>query len=207
MNEDKCQQCGTPASPGAKFCESCGARLERPSAPSRPPAPAQAPQTAPPYAPGYETPPYYAPGAVSPYQGVAIRFVATLVDYIIIGIIAIVLSSPFFGTALITNPTTNAVIIGPGYVVGMLVALTVFFLYFTFLEGRNGQTVGKMAVKIKVVREADGSLIDYEDAAVRTVFRLIDGILAYLIGAILIWSSDKKQRLGDQVAHTVIVRA
>ncbi|MGZ7208166.1 MAG: zinc-ribbon domain-containing protein, partial [Halobacteriota archaeon] len=29
MNEDKCQQCGTPASPGAKFCESCGAPLQR----------------------------------------------------------------------------------------------------------------------------------------------------------------------------------
>lgn len=27
MNEEKCAQCGTPASPGAKFCEGCGAPL------------------------------------------------------------------------------------------------------------------------------------------------------------------------------------
>ena len=27
MDEDKCAQCGTPAAPGAKFCESCGAPL------------------------------------------------------------------------------------------------------------------------------------------------------------------------------------
>jgi hypothetical protein len=27
VNEEKCAQCGTPASPGAKFCEGCGAPL------------------------------------------------------------------------------------------------------------------------------------------------------------------------------------
>jgi uncharacterized RDD family membrane protein YckC len=37
----------------------------------------------------------------------------------------------------------------------------IYFLYFTLLEGHCGQTVGKMPVKIKVVKEADGSPIDY----------------------------------------------
>jgi len=27
VDEDKCAQCGTPAPPGAKYCESCGAPL------------------------------------------------------------------------------------------------------------------------------------------------------------------------------------
>ncbi len=199
MTDDRCQRCGTPASPGAKFCESCGAPLQR--------AQTTPSQTAPPYTPGYETPPYYAQRAVSPYQGVAIRFVAILIDSIIVGVIAAIVSAPFFGTAFTVNPTTSAIFISPGYAVGILVSLAVFFLYFTLLEGRYGQTVGKMAVKIKVVREADGSPIDYEQAAIRTVFRLIDGILAYLIGALLIWSSDKKQRLGDRVAHTIVTQA
>ncbi len=66
--------------------------------------------------------------------------------------------------------------------------------------------MGKMAVKIKVIRE-DGSKIDYADAIMRNVLRIIDGLLAYFIGAILIWSSDEKQRLGDRVAHTVVVKA
>jgi uncharacterized RDD family membrane protein YckC len=64
-----------------------------------------------------------------------------------------------------------------------------------------------MAVKIRVVRAADGSRIGYGEAAIRTILRIIDGIFAYLIGAILIWSSDKKQRLGDRVAHTIVVPA
>jgi len=88
----------------------------------------------------------------------------------------------------------------------ILIILVIYFLYFTLFEGHNGPTVGKMAVKIKVVKEADGSSIDYGEAAVRTILRVIDGLFAYLIGAILIWSSDKKQRLGDRVAHTVVVK-
>jgi uncharacterized RDD family membrane protein YckC len=77
------------------------------------------------------------------------------------------------------------------------------------LEGAYGQTVGKMAVKIKVLRE-DGSKIDYADSAARNILRPIDAlpyVIPYLLGAILIWSSDKRQRLGDRVAHTVVVRA
>jgi uncharacterized RDD family membrane protein YckC len=47
--------------------------------------------------------------------------------------------------------------------------------------------------------------IDYSEAAVRTVLRIIDGLFDYLIGAIFIWTSDQKQRLGDRAAHTVVV--
>jgi len=82
-------------------------------------------------------------------------------------------------------------------------------LYFIALEGNYGQTVGKMAVRIKVVRE-DGTKIDYTGAVVRNVLRIIDLIpyfIPYLLGAILIWTSDKKQRLGDRVAHTIVVKA
>lgn len=82
-------------------------------------------------------------------------------------------------------------------------------LYFILFEEVYGQTVGKMAVKIKVVRE-DGSKISYVDAVVRTILALIDLIpyfIPYLLGAILIWTSDTKQRLGDRVAHIVVIKA
>lgn len=59
---------------------------------------------------------------------------------------------------------------------GGLISLLIFFLYFILLEGAYGQTVGKMAVKIKVVHE-DGTKIDYADAAVRNILRIIDFIL------------------------------
>ena len=89
------------------------------------------------------------------------------------------------------------------------VSLLIFLLYFILLEGAYGQTVGKMAVKIKVVWE-NGTKIEYADAAVCNILRVIDAIpffIPYLLGAILIWTSDMKQRVGDRAASTVVVKA
>jgi uncharacterized RDD family membrane protein YckC len=150
------------------------------------------------------------PYTPTPYQGVAIRFVAILIDTIIIAIIASILSAPFNAFAVITNNASGTVTFSFGSVLGWLLSLAVFMLYFTLLEGHYGQTVGKMAVKIKVVRLADGAPIDYSQAAVRTILRFLDEIpyiIPYLLGAILIWSSEEKQRLGDRVASTVVVKA
>ncbi|MGZ4863319.1 MAG: RDD family protein [Halobacteriota archaeon] len=182
MEQDKCQQCGTPTFPDASYCEQCGAQLHAAVEPQ--------PQSVSPLAPA---PTYQESTFVAemPYEGVPIRFVAILIDTIIIAIITGILSIPF------QSQLSGAV------------SLLIFLLYFIVLEGAYGQTVGKMAVKIKVVKE-DGSKIDYTDAVVRNVLRLIDLIpyfIPYLLGAILIWTSDKKQRLGDRVAHTIVVKA
>ncbi len=161
--------------------------------------------------PAYPAPSRAASAATSSYQGVAIRFVALLIDVIILAIITAVitlpLQMPVISIADITS-TTPTVIATPNPFawLGGLMSLFIIFAYFVLMEGAYGQTVGKMAVKIKVTRE-DGSKIDYADAAVRNVLRIIDGIVAYLIGALLIWSSDEKQRLGDRAAHTVVVKA
>jgi uncharacterized RDD family membrane protein YckC len=169
-------------------------------------------QSTPPFAPapGYQAPRAYVPYTTTPYQGVAIRFVAILIDTIIIAIVGGILSAPFNAFGAVTNNTSGTVTFSLSGALGGLVSLAVFMLYFTLLEGRNGQTVGKMAVKIKVVREADGAPIDYSQAAVRTILRFLDLIpygIPYLLGAILIWSSEEKQRLGDRVASTVVVKA
>jgi hypothetical protein len=71
------------------------------------------------------------------------------------------------------------------------------------MEGHNGQTIGKMITRIRVVREEDGGKIDMERSFKRNILRIIDGLIAYLVGAVLIWRSDKKQRLG---VHDEIVR-
>jgi uncharacterized RDD family membrane protein YckC len=195
LDENRCEQCGTPASPGAKYCESCGAPV--------------APQGIQPQAQGplaYQAPAYYT-GTPTPYQGVAIRFVAILIDYFIITIIVGLLVLPFLAAALAaTAVSENVSTFAWGSVaIASLIGLAIWFLYFTLLEGHYGQTVGKMALSIKVVREADGKPIDYSEAAVRTVLRIIDGLFDYLLGAIFIWTSDQNQRLGDRAAHTVVV--
>ncbi len=148
------------------------------------------------------------------YQGVAIRFVAILIDAIILAIITGIVTAPFNTPSSISVTNTTGIPMisttpNPLAAVGGLISALIDFFYFVLLQGAYGQTVGKMAVKIKVVRE-DGSKIDYVDAAVRTILLLIDAIpyvIPFLLGAILIWTSDRKQRLGDRAAHTIVVKA
>jgi uncharacterized RDD family membrane protein YckC len=158
-----------------------------------------------------------APASVLGYQGVGIRFVATLIDVIIAGILAafVVLPMQTPGQISVMNVTNTATVptvsVSPNPLAGLAgtISVLIFFVYYFVLEGAYGQTVGKMAVKIKVLRD-DGSKISYADAAARNILRPIDlipFIVPYLLGAILMWSSDTKQRLGDRVAHTVVVKA
>ncbi len=141
------------------------------------------------------------PGKPMAYQGVAIRFVAILIDSIILGIIYWILGMIFGVSATGSYMMPNVMLSWWG-----LLSFIIFLIYYTYLEGTRGQTIGKMAMKIKVVKE-DGSRIDMSAAFIRTILRIIDGILAYLVGAILIWTSRKKQRLGDMAAKTVVIKA
>jgi uncharacterized RDD family membrane protein YckC len=153
---------------------------------------------------------YAAPGAQVPYQGVAIRFVALLIDAIILGIISYILIFLFAASAITVDTSTGAVSIGQAYYAAVALGIVIELLYFTLLLGRYGQSVGMMVVKIKVVSEADSGPITYGAAFIRTILLYIDEIpyaIPFLLGAILIWTSDKKQRLGDRVAHTVVLKA
>jgi uncharacterized RDD family membrane protein YckC len=79
--------------------------------------------------------------------------------------------------------------------------------YFAFLETRwNGQTLGKKLTGIRVTTE-NGDPLEFSTAIIRNLLRVVDGLLFYLVGAILVWRSPRKQRLGDRVAHTVVIKA
>jgi uncharacterized RDD family membrane protein YckC len=74
------------------------------------------------------------------------------------------------------------------------------------MEGYLGQTVGKMLLGIKVVREGTGEVPGLQGAAIRTVLRIVDGFFFYLVAFISVLASGKNQRLGDMLAHTLVVR-
>jgi uncharacterized RDD family membrane protein YckC len=131
------------------------------------------------------------------YQGIGIRLVSLIIDNIIVGIIIGAIGSGI-GFGIMTQRMIP-------WWIGILY-FVIYVSYFTLLEGSKGQTIGKMVTKIKVVRE-DGGQIDMNQALTRNILRIIDGLFAYLIGAILIWRSDKKQRLGDNIAKTIVIKA
>ncbi|WP_405383277.1 RDD family protein [Maribacter sp. LLG6340-A2] len=69
----------------------------------------------------------------------------------------------------------------------------------------NGRTVGKMLLKMRVVK-LDGSPVHWSNYLTRWMLRLVD-IWLFLgaIGILTILFSNRKQRLGDAAAGTVVI--
>ncbi|TNE57904.1 MAG: RDD family protein [Bacteroidetes bacterium] len=90
---------------------------------------------------------------------------------------------------------------------GILLPVLGYFLYNIFFEIWNiGQTPGKMAMGIKVVR-LDGKDPEWSDVVLRAVLHLVDSLFSFsVIGAVLIKTTDKSQRLGDMAANTTVIK-
>ncbi|MFB6132125.1 MAG: RDD family protein [Halanaeroarchaeum sp.] len=89
----------------------------------------------------------------------------------------------------------------------MVLAGAVASLYPVVLEWRwDGQTVGKRVAGIRVVAR-DGGPIGPGSALSRNVFAAVDAAFFYLVGLAAMATSPDRQRVGDRVAGTVVVRS
>jgi uncharacterized RDD family membrane protein YckC len=133
--------------------------------------------------------------------GVGRRLFALIIDGVILGVIDSILGYAF-GGAHMADGSVSISLTGLPAVVVILIPV----LYFVVLEAVMGGTVGKLLLGMHITK-LDGSRIGWGASIVRNLLRVIDALpFAYILGAILIWTSPSKQRLGDRVAHTVVVR-
>ena len=128
--------------------------------------------------------------------GVGRRAVAILIDSVLLFVVGYVI-------AFFTGGTTRDgfhIQGGPAFLwFGIVIA------YYTIMEALSGATLGKRAMGLKVVKEG-GEPLDWQASIVRNVMRIVDGFFFYLVAAIAVWVSKKRQRLGDMAAHTLVVR-
>ena len=82
----------------------------------------------------------------------------------------------------------------------------VVFGYPTLSEALvNGQTIGKAALGLAVVR-TDGTPVRFFGAVIRNVVRVIDALPGvYTVGFISVLATKRAQRLGDLAAATVVI--
>ena len=143
--------------------------------------------------------------AAIPKAGFWIRVVASLVDGVILVVIQVIL-------------TVLLGLIAAGAVTGMneqgQVALSLVYslfgtalsmAYYVFFTGYCGQTPGKMAVRVKVIR-TDGEDIGYGRAFFREVFgKFVSGVLL-CIGYLMVAFDSQKQGLHDKIANTYVIK-
>lgn len=130
------------------------------------------------------------------YPSIGWRGVAAFIDLLVLFFIAWLIAIPTGGVKDKGFEVTGA---------PALLTFTLWIAYCAVAEATLGTSLGKRLVGLRVVR-SDGSPIGWQAAIVRNVLRIVDGIVFYILGAILIARSPKGQRLGDRVADTVVIR-
>jgi uncharacterized RDD family membrane protein YckC len=135
-------------------------------------------------------------------QGVtARRIVAGFIDVSFM-VLLLCLLFKFFGETSVDEKGTFYFTL-PG--LPSTVFLLLFFAYHALMEWRFAGTVGKMLAGLRIV-SADGKEITSKQAVVRTALRFIDGLpFLYIVGLACIMASDKRQRIGDLAASTLVV--
>jgi len=190
-----CSKCGADVVDGVTFCPACGQPMG-----------------------GVGTVAYGAPGAAArhvTYAGFWLRFVAFIIDAIIIAVATLpfrlVLGAMFgirmglMGQQRISSPDMIVGSLLPMMMLSLVVNMVVNWLYFAFCESSSWQaTLGKKALGLEVT-DLDGNRISFARASGRFFGKIISGA-TLLIGYIIAGFTEKKQALHDLMAGTLVIR-
>ncbi len=222
-----CSSCGSQVDQDTRFCHKCGQPVAggAPLAqtPPAPPATYAAQPAGTPQAYAGQAAPVYA-RQPQRYGGFWIRFVAYIVDGLIIGIpmsviIGIVIA--MFGagslatlSSLPNNPDPEQVrtqviplviaFLG-AYALFIAGSIVITWLYFAMMESSERQaTFGKAIFNMRVT-DASGNRLSFAHASGRFFAKIINNMTCG-IGWIMAGFTDKKQGLHDLIAGTVVTR-
>ncbi len=150
--------------------------------------------------------------------GIGSRFIAALIDNIILGVLLlglnlalIVLISTLAGDTSSVEQSLEQT--EEDWVVGLIIALyallnfAIWWGYYLLFEWLwHGQTIGKRATRIRVVR-LDGAPVSFVPVAVRNLVRIVDFLpMGYGAGVITMFCNRQSRRLGDFAAGTLVVK-
>jgi len=151
------------------------------------------------------------------YAGFWLRFVAYLIDDLILSIVGFFVSLPFIGGIVFSaigigehsdfDETAFLGVAGIlGFVFGLVIIIVAMgWLYFSLMESSSNMgTLGKMALGLKVT-DMNGNRISFARATGRYFGKIISGMILY-VGYIMAGLTEKKQALHDMLADCLVVR-
>ncbi len=141
--------------------------------------------------------------------GIGSRFVAVLLDTLIVFGILLVEFLVFAWIAASAPKTNNA----PLNTAAKWIIAVVIFLNFSLATGYfalfeaywHGQTPGKRVMKLRVIKDS-GRQITFFEALARNLLRVVDYLPGmYLVGVVTMLCNKQNKRLGDLAAGTIVV--
>jgi uncharacterized RDD family membrane protein YckC len=153
------------------------------------------------------------------YAGFWLRFVAYIIDSIIVYVMQSFIFIPVLGLLGITFASNmeNVQNMSDAEAIGMFGSIMAFagatmflttiiaVLYWSLMESSKYQaTVGKLALGL-IVTDMEGKNLDLTKALIRNVCKIISWMIL-LIGYIMAAFTEKKQGLHDIIAGTLVVK-
>ncbi|MEU2545327.1 RDD family protein [Streptomyces roseolus] len=202
---------------------------KRPQEPPREPPygpPPGPPPPGSPYDSPYPPPPPYGGygggyGGTDPLSGMpplaetGRRILARLVDWAIIAVPLAIIGIPFdiYDRATVDGDDFQATWTGGGQLVFQLLTIVAYVTYDTVLTAKNGQTLGKRLMKLRVAMLNDGSTPPMSQSLLRAVVLWLPALICcaclwpLLILILILVDKPYKQGLHDKAAKTVVVTA
>ncbi len=142
--------------------------------------------------------------------GIGKRILALIIDWIVISLVQTTVNTIFFSGAALSisdllrgdeiDTQALAGIIGTSH----LVSLAIYLLYDGLLTSSDRQgTLGKMALKIKVVNES-GQKLSQNESLLRAFMKIVSSSIC-CIGYFIAFFNKKEQSLHDIVGKTYVV--
>jgi uncharacterized RDD family membrane protein YckC len=141
-----------------------------------------------------------ASAATFTYAGFWIRFVAILLDGVILFVVSVVVQLAFAPMLRSGRLDLMLMVLGAEYLIGMVVGAT----YEGVFVSRYGATPGKMALDLKVIRP-DGGPLSLGRAVGRYFAKIVSGIIL-MIGYIMAGFDSEKRALHDLICDTRVIR-
>lgn len=145
--------------------------------------------------------------SLKPHEAFGARVGAGILDFVLWFVLFIVAAKTFGTTTHTVNGTTSGTYV---HLSGLpfLLFIGLGLLYFIVLEWQFGGTIGKLLLGIRVVN-GNGRRITLKQSAIRNVLRVVDAfpyVPPYIAGLIFVAGDERKRRLGDKVAGTVVIQ-